>query len=61
MRWHDRLCALFIPSGESWRGLAANFIAIHNTVGPLIALTGAATVIHIPAFVVVIMTLVYSP
>jgi len=28
---------------------------------PLVALTGAATVIHIPAFVVVIMALVYCP
>lgn len=53
------LCLFLLESlGRGSRRIALRSI---TPWAPLIALTGAATVIHIPAFVVVITTLVYSP
>ena len=53
------LCLFLLESlGKGSRRIALRSV---TPWAPLALLTGAATVIHIPALVVVIMTLVYSP
>jgi hypothetical protein len=53
------LCLFLLESlGKGSRRIALRSI---TPWAPLVVLTGAATFIHIPAFVIVITTLVYSP
>lgn len=53
------LCLFLLESlGRGSRRIALRSIA---PWAPLVVLTGAATLIHIPAFLVVITTLLYSP
>jgi hypothetical protein len=53
------LCLFLLES----LGKGSRRIALRSIVpwAPLVVLTGAATLIHVPAFVIVITTLVYSP